>query len=113
MKEIDIYQQYFEAECVYAGMPRKAVDLRLTAISDAGQITYRQSVSFFIHEDPEDFRISGDAYAEEVIFEGKGRRSKKKEAVYLNGMNAVFDKLAEDLGGKIFWDKPLIEARLA
>ena len=113
MKEIDIYQQYFEADCVYNGVQRRAADLRLTAVSDAGTITYRQSVSFFIHEDPEDFRISGDAYAERIIFEGKGRRSKKKETVYLESMNSVFDELAEELGGRIFWDRPLIEARLA
>ena len=112
MKVIDVYQQYFEAECEFCGTKRRAVDLRLTAESDAGQIRYFQSVSFFLHEDDEDFRISGDAYKEKLLFEGKGRRSKKKEAAYLEDMREVFDELAAEMEGQIFWDKPLIEARM-
>ncbi len=80
MKVIDVYQQYFEAECEWNGMPRKAADCRLTAVSDEGRIVYTLELSFFPHEDAEDFRITSDAYISHDLFDGKGRRSRKKEA---------------------------------
>lgn len=40
MKVIDVYQQYFEAECEYRGTKRRGADVRLTAESDAGQIRW-------------------------------------------------------------------------
>ncbi len=111
MKEIDVYLQYFAAECEFAGTPRKGAAVRLTAVSDAGQIRYTVSVSFFPHEDAEDFRISYDAYAEQLLYEGKGRRSKKREAEYLAKLRESADAAAASLSGTVFWDKPLIEAR--
>ena len=112
MKTIDVYQQYFEADCEWGGVKRRAVDLRLTAESDAGQICYSLSVSFFPHADPEDFGISWDAALQEVIYQGKGRRSKKREQGYMDHMREDFDRMAAELKGTIYWDKPLIEARL-
>ena len=54
MKVIDVYEQYFAAECTYSGVPRHAAVIKLTATSDAGTITYEVGVSFFPHNDPED-----------------------------------------------------------
>lgn len=36
MKVIDVYQQYFAGKCVFHGVERRGADVRLTAISDAG-----------------------------------------------------------------------------
>lgn len=111
MKTIDVYLQYFAAECEFAGVPRKGAAVRLTAESDAGSIRYTVSVSFFPHADAEDFAISYDAYAERELYDGKGRRSKKREQGYLESLHAEADAAAETLGGKILWAQPLIAAR--
>ncbi len=112
MKVIDVYEQYFKADCVFNTVQRNGAVVKLTATSDAGMIKYDVSVSFFPHEDAEDFRISYDAFAEETLYEAKGRRSKKREAELLPTVRDHADKLAESLGGSIDWDSPLIEARL-
>lgn len=112
MKVTDICQQYFSARCVYHGVERRAVSVRLTAESDAGQIRYTVGVSFFPHVDEEDYAVSYDAAAEAVLWEGRGRRGKKREAAYLAALREHADKLAEELGGVIFWEEPLREARL-
>ena len=111
MKEIDVFECYYEASCTATGRARHAACVKLTATSDAGMITYTYSVNFFPHDDAEDFAISYDAYVSEVAFEGKGRRSKKKEVVWLDGLTAACDRLAEQLGGTIDWEKPLITPR--
>lgn len=113
MKSIDVYRQYFAAECEFAGVPRKAVVVRLTAESDAGSIRYTVGISFFPHTDAEDYAISYDACAESELFAGKGRRSKKREQGYLEAFRAAADALAASLGGRIFWEQPLIEAVFA
>ena len=113
MKVIDVYEQYFKADCMFNTVQRNGAVVKLTATSDAGMIKYDACVSFFPHEDDEDFRISYDAYAEETLYEAKGRRSKKREQEeLLPALRAHADKLAEGLGGSIDWDSPLIEARL-
>ena len=112
MKNIDVYLQYFSAECEFSGVLRRGAAVRLTAESDAGMIRYTVSVSFFPHQDAEDFAISGDAYAESELYSGKGRRAKKREQTYLQALRAEADALADSLGGTIFWEQPLIEARL-
>ena len=110
--EVDVYSQYFTAECVYNGRRRRGVVVKLTSSSEAGMIRYCVSVSFFPHENPEDFAISYDAYAEKEIYNAKGRRSKKREAVLLVEIRTHADELAKSLGGIIDWEKPLWEARL-
>ena len=112
MKVIDVYEQYFEGSGTFNTVPRKGVQVKLTATSDEGTIRYEVSVNFFPHEDEEDFRISYDAFFSKELFFAKGRRSKKKEAVYLENLREEADLLAEENEGEIFWDRPLIEARL-
>ncbi len=113
MMVVDVYSQYFAADCVYNGVPRHAAIVFLQSDSEAGNITYSANVSFFPHNDENDFSVSYDAVRTEVLFQGKGRRSKKKEAAYMAELHARVDALAAQLGGKVFWDKPLREARLA
>ena len=110
MKVIDIYKQYFNAECVYNGVERKGAVVTLTATSDSGMIKYEVGISFFPHRDAEDYAISYDAYASKEIYNAKGRRSKKREAQYLEEFRKYADELAVEMGGKIFWDKPLRDA---
>ena len=83
MKVIDVYKQYLSGECVYNEVERKGVVVTLTATSDSGNIMYEVGISFFPHRDEEDFGISYDAYASKEIFNEKGRRSKKKETVFM------------------------------
>ena len=64
------------------------------------------------HNDETDFAISYDAYFSKVLYEAKGRRSKKREKQLLDELQSVVDQLAEEAGGQVFWDKPLREARL-
>ncbi len=109
--DVDVYSQYFAAECVYNGRERKGVVVNLTSSSEAGVIRYRVSISFFPYENPEDFAISYDAYAEKEIYHAKGRRSKKREAGMLAEIRVHADELAKSLGGIIDWEKPLREAR--
>jgi len=111
MKVIDVYAQYFAGDCVYNEVPRHGVAVKLTATSDAGEVFYEVSVSFFPHNDPADFGVSYDAYASREIYRARGRRSKKREAEFLETFRTQADALAAELDGTIDWDKPLIEAR--
>lgn len=108
---IDVYRCYYEAECEFAGVPRRAALVTLTSDSEAGQIRYTAAATFFPHRDPEDFAVSYDAVAETVLYEGKGRRSKKREAALLEGLQNAIDEAAAPLNAAIFWDKPLREAQ--
>ena len=112
MKVIDVYKQYFAAACEYNGRARHAVSVTLTATSDAGEIFYEVGVSFFPHDDPDDFAVSYDAAASREIYRAKGRRAKKREAEFLKSFREEADALAAGMHGVIDWDKPLIEARL-
>ena len=107
----NVYERYFEAECICSDVPRKAADVLLIVTSEGGEVTYEYAVNFFPHRDEEDFAISYDAYASREIYHAKGRRSKKREETYLKSLEEEADALAETLGGKIFWDKPLIPER--
>ena len=111
MKVIDVFEGYFAAECIANERPRHAAKVCLTATSDAGQIQYEWQITFFPHDDEEDFAISYDAAVNWTVYEGKGRRSKKKEEIYLKDRETVCDELAAELEGKIFWEKPLREIR--
>lgn len=110
MKVIDVYKQYFNAECVYNEVERKGAVVTLTATSDSGNIMYEVGISFFPHRDEEDFGISYDAYAGKEIYNSKGRRSKKRDAQMLELVQEVADALASEMSGKIYWDKPLRDA---
>lgn len=111
MKVIDVYKQYISAHCVYNEVERKGVVVTLTATSDSGTIKYEVGLSFFPHREPEDFAISYDAYISKEIYNAKGRRSRKKEAAFLEQLQEYANALAAELGGTIFWDKPLREAQ--
>ena len=108
---IDVYEQYFSAECVYNEIPRRAAIVKLTSDSEKGNIRYTVSVNFFPFRDPEDFCISYDAYSEKEIYNARGRRSKKREAGFMKTLQEEADAIAEEMGGRIFWDSPLLEER--
>lgn len=111
MKTIDVYKQYFSAECVYNGVERHGVSVWLLAESDSGNIRYEVGVSFFPHRDAEDFAVSYDACGQRELFCAKGRRSKKKDEKCLSEVRGAADGIAASLGGVILWDKPLTEAQ--
>ena len=111
MKTVDVYKQYFSAECTFNGVERLGVAVWLTAESDSGVIRYEVGVSFFPHRDPEDFAVSYDACALKEVLRTQGRRSKKRDAQYLAQVRTVADELAVSLNGTILWDKPLREAQ--
>ena len=109
----DIYSQYFRAACTYNGTERRAALVFLQADSEAGHIKYSANVTFFPFKDEDDYAVSYDAFASEVLYDGNGRRSKKKEAAYMEQLRGRVDELASRLGGTVFWREPLREARLA
>lgn len=111
MKVIDVYQQYFQADCVYNNQPRKGASVCLTYTYEEGIATYKVGITFFPYRDPEDMVISYDAFSSKVVYQAPGRRSKKREAQLLADFSCYADKLAERMGGKIFWDKPITDAR--
>lgn len=113
MNDIHVYQQYFAAECTANGTPRRGAAVMLTASSGEGNIRYTVTVSFFPHRDAEDFGISYDACCEEVLYEARGRRSKKREQALMETLRDRADALAAKMDGVIFWDQPLIAARYA
>ncbi len=110
--EINVYEQYFEAEAVFEGVLRKAALVSLQSNSQAGFITYKAAVTFFPHRDEEDYAVSYDAYFEKVLYEGKGRRSKKKEEIFLKEFRDRIDEIVPE-DAKVFWDRPLRDARYA
>ena len=111
LKVINVYEQYFKGRCVYNGVERRGVKVMLIATSDEGMIRYEAALSFFPYRDPEDFAISYDAYFSRELYNAPGRRSKKREAGFLEGFRAEADALAAEAGGSIDWDAPLREAR--
>lgn len=112
MKVIDVFMCYYAAECVANDRPRHAAKVSLTCTTDAGMVDYEWAVSFFPHDDEEDFAVSYDAEASRNIYSAKGRRAKKREAEFLEMRENVCDEIAAEFDGKIFWDQPLIEERL-
>ncbi len=107
---IDVYKQYFGAECEFNGVLRRGASVTLTAESGGGMIRYEVAVSFFPHTSEDDFGITYDAFSSVEIYNSKGRRSKKREKVFLEALRENADAAAEKLGGVILWDKPLNEA---
>ena len=112
MAVIDVYEQYFEAEHTANGVERHGALVKLTADSESGCIRYEASVIFFPHRDEEDYAVSYDDCQTEVLLESAGRRSKKRDKYYLERIREYIDGISEKADAKVFWDKPLIEARL-
>lgn len=112
MSPVNVYERYYSAEAVFNGVPRHAALVMLIATSEEGNIRYEAAVTFFPHRDDEDFAVSYDAYYNKVLYEAKGRRSKKREQQLLNDeFQPAIDALAAEIGGKILWDKPLRDER--
>ena len=111
MDQLNVYEQYFEANMVYNGRTRRAAKVMLICESGDGRIRYEAAVTFFPHEDEEDFAVSYDAYYSAVLFDGPGRRSKKREEKLLQGLPGEIDALAAAAGGEVRWDRPLRAAR--
>ena len=111
MKNIDVYKQYFSAECTFNGAERRGAVVWLNAESDSGMIKYTVGVSFFPHKNAEDFAISYDACGEKELLYTKGRRSKKRDEQYLAQVQTAADEIAASMQGVIHWDKPLNEAQ--
>ena len=57
----------------------------------------------------EDFSVSYDAYFEKVLYQGKGRRSKKKEILFLEHLRETIDEIAKEHGALVLWNEPLTE----
>ena len=111
MANVDIYRQYFSAECTFNGTERKAAAVWLNAESDSGNIRYEIGVTFFPHQNDEDYAISYDASGQKELINIKGRRSKKRDAQCMEQLKTGADEIAAALGGVIHWDKPLNEAQ--
>ena len=111
MSTIDIYKQYFSAECTFDGVERRAAAVWLTAENNNGMIRYEVGTTFFPHRNAEDFAVSYDACLLKELFRTQGRRSKKRDALYLAQVRTVADELATALNGTIHWDKPLRDAQ--
>ena len=107
---LNIYEQYFSADLVFNEVPRHAAKVMLICTSEAGNVQYEAAVTFFPHNDEEDYAVSYDAYLSKVLYEGKGRRSKKREQQLLTDFRDQIDELAREAGGEVFWDQPLREA---
>ncbi|MBP5250220.1 MAG: hypothetical protein J6Z46_09475 [Lachnospiraceae bacterium] len=113
MATVNVYEQYFAAEGKFNNVERKGALVMLVSDSEAGQIRYTAAVTFFPHRNEEDFAVSYDAYFEKTLYEGKGRRSKKKEQTFLEEFRETIDGITGEKGGKVKWDMPLREARRA
>lgn len=108
---VNVYEQYFAAECVANGIIRHAALVMLTVTSEAGQVSYRAAVTFFPHIDENDFAVSYDAYYEDVLYEAPGRRSRKREALLLETLEEDIDVLCKRANAVIYWNTPLRPAR--
>ena len=111
MATVNVYEQYFSAKAEYNGVPRHGALVMLIADSEAGNIRYEAAVSFFPHRNEEDYAVSYDAYFSRVLYEAKGRRSKKREETLLQEFQQNIDIIAQEAGGTVYWGKPLREAR--
>ena len=108
---INVFERYYKADAIFSGVKRNGALVTLISDSEAGCITYKAAVTFFPHKDEEDFAVSYDAYFEKELFSGKGRRSKKKEAAFLERLRETVDGVAGEHGAAVLWDEPLTEER--
>ena len=112
MATINVYERSYAADAEFNGVPRHGALVMLVADSEAGNIRYEAAVTFFPHNDEEDYAVSYDAYFSKVLYEAKGRRSKKREQMLMETFEQEIDQLAETIGGKVLWEQPLQEARV-
>lgn len=108
---LNIYSQYFSADLLFNNVQRRAAMVMLICTSEAGNVQYEAAVTFFPHNDEEDYAVSYDAYFSKVLYEGKGRRSKKREQQLLSEFREHIDELAQQAGGEVHWEQPLREAK--
>ena len=108
----NVYSQYFQANATFSGVERRGAQVLLVSDSEAGIISYKVAVSFFPHKDPEDFAVSYDAYFEKEVFNAPGRRSKKREAAFMESLRNEIDAISAEHDATVDWDHPLNEARL-
>lgn len=108
---VNVWERYYAAKAEKNGVPRRGALVMLIAESEAGRIRYEAAVSFFPHKEEDDFAVSYDAYLSSVLYEGAGRRSKKREGALLAGLPAEIDRLSAGIGAQVFWDRPLREER--
>ena len=108
---INVFEQYYKAKAEFSGVKRNGALVMLISDSEAGCITYKAAVTFFPHRDAEDYAVSYDAFFEKELYSGKGRRSRKKEASYLEKLQETIDELSKEHNAKVLWDEPLREAR--
>lgn len=107
----NVYEQYFKADACFSGVQRHGALVMLISDSQSGSIVYKAAVTFFPHREEEDYAVSYDAYFEKELYNGKGRRSKKKEAQYLEHLQEIIDELAQENDAVVFWDQPLREEK--
>ena len=112
MSPINVFEQFYSADLEFNGIQRHGALVMLVATSEEGNIRYEAAVTFFPHNDEEDYAVSYDAYFSKVLYEAKGRRSKKRELALMETFDLEIDQLAETIGGKVLWDQPLREARM-
>lgn len=108
---LNVYARYYKAEAVFSDIKRNGALVMLISDSEAGFITYKAAVTFFPHNDDEDYAVSYDAYFEKELYSGKGRRSKKKEAAFIDRLSETIDEIAGENNAKVFWNEPLTEER--
>ncbi|MBO4531282.1 MAG: hypothetical protein J5767_11670 [Paludibacteraceae bacterium] len=111
MATINVYERYYEADLVANGVQRNGALVMLVSDSECGNIRYEAAVTFFPHKSEDDFAVSYDAYYSEILFEAKGRRSKKREESLLAELEQHINALAEKAGGQVLWDRPIGEER--
>lgn len=111
MATINVYERYYAAEAEFNGVPRHGALVMLIAASEEGNIRYEAAVTFFPHRDEEDYAVSYDAYFSKLLYEAKGRRSKKREEILLQELQQHIDELAQGIGGCVWWNQPLREER--
>ena len=110
---INVYERYFLADAEFSGVRRNGALVMLISDSEAGFITYKAAVTFFPHANDEDFAVSYDAYFEKELYSGKGRRSKKKEASFIEQLQDTIDRLSEEHGASVRWEEPITPGRMA
>ena len=108
---INVYERYFLADAEFSGVRRNGALVMLISDSEAGFITYKAAVTFFPHVSEEDFAVSYDAYFEKELYSGKGRRSKKKEAAFLDLLQETVGQLAAEQSAVVKWEEPLAPER--
>lgn len=108
---LNIYEQDFSASLQFNGVQRHAAKVMLICASEAGNVQYEAAVTFFPHNDEEDYAVSYDAFFNKVLYEGKGRRSKKREQQLLDEFRDHIDHLSQEAGGEVLWAQPLREAK--